>query len=201
MKKRKSTEKGELAQAYEIVAIDAVQPHPRNPRRGDVVAIGESIDRVGFYGAIIVQRSTGFILAGNHRWMAAKSAGRPDIPVIFVDVDDEMAARIMVADNRTSDRAAYDDADLLVLLSSLDGDLAGTGFDVHDLDHLLKELSVVPGENASGSGDVGLTRSPSLTMMVSAGDVGLLERAILKTGLLNRAKAVRVILEAFVGQG
>ena len=54
-------------QAYELVAPRALRPHPRNPRRGDVDAIEESIAENGFYGCVVAQRSTGYILAGNHR--------------------------------------------------------------------------------------------------------------------------------------
>lgn len=121
--------------AAEFVSVDDIQPHPRNPRDGDVGAIVESLQEHGFYGSIIVQRSTGFILAGNHRWKAAVAAGMTHVPVQYLDVDDERAVRILLVDNRTSDRASYDNAELLALLSELP-DLRGTGYDAEDLDHL-----------------------------------------------------------------
>jgi hypothetical protein len=133
-----------LNQATETIAIDAIRPHPKNPRQGDIGAIHQSIDANGFYGAVIAQRSTGFILAGNHRWKAAQQAGATEVPVTWVDVDDDHALRILLADNRTNDLATYDDnalADLLKSLHESTGTLAGTGYDGDDLDDLLNEIN------------------------------------------------------------
>jgi hypothetical protein len=127
----------DLQQSYEVVAIDALQMHPDNPRRGDVATIVESIEAHGFYGAVIVQRSSMRVLAGNHRLLAARQQGITRLPAIFVDVDDDAAKRIMLVDNRTNDIAEYDDSALTALLRSLDGDLFGTGFDQDDLAELL----------------------------------------------------------------
>ena len=128
-----------------VEALDAVQPHPRNPRQGDVGAIHQSIEANGFYGQIVAQRSTGHILAGNHRWLAAKQAGATRIPVTWVDVDDAHALRILLADNRTSDLASNDEynlAQLLIEIQEATGDLTGTGYDGDDLDDLLADLKL-----------------------------------------------------------
>ncbi|MBI2392804.1 MAG: DNA modification methylase [Deltaproteobacteria bacterium] len=127
---------------FERVAIDELRQHPRNPRKGNVDAIVESISKNGFYGAIVVQRSTRYILAGNHRWLAAKRAGMPDVPVLWADVDDKTARRILLADNRTSDVAKYDDPLLASLLKELraEMDLAGSGYAESDVDALLKSI-------------------------------------------------------------
>jgi ParB-like chromosome segregation protein Spo0J len=87
-----------IPQSYEVIPIDSVTLWPRNPNEGDVGAIGESIAENDFYGACVVQKSTGHILVGNHRWMAAKQSGLVEIPVFYVDVDDERAMRIALAD-------------------------------------------------------------------------------------------------------
>lgn len=133
-----------LDQTTETLPIDAVQPHPRNPRQGDIGAIHTSITENGFYGTIIAQKSTGFILAGNHRWQAAKQAGATEIPVTWVDVDDAHALRILLVDNRTNDAATYDDFALAELLESIHADtgtLLGTGYDGDDLDNLLSDIA------------------------------------------------------------
>ncbi len=126
-----------------MVGVESVRPHPKNPRQGDVGAICESIEANGFYGAIVAQRSTGFILAGNHRLMAAKAQGLTEIPCVWVDVDDDRALRILLADNRTNDLASYDDTVLAALLSDLanTSDLTGTGYDGDDLDQLIADLA------------------------------------------------------------
>jgi len=128
---------------YELVPIDAIRPHPENPRKGDLASIEESIDKNGFYGACVVQRTTGYILAGNHRYLAAKKRGFTEVPVLWIEVDDKTAKRILLADNRTSDLAGYDDEKLAALLRELsaDQDLAGSGYTEADLDDLLLEVA------------------------------------------------------------
>lgn len=124
------------------VPVDDVAPHPDNPRIGDLAAIRESIRINGFYGALVVQRSTGHIVAGNHRWAAARAEGLDEVPVIYIDVDDATARRILAADNRTADLAGYDDRALLELLNDIDGvtGLVGTGYDDDDLAELLARV-------------------------------------------------------------
>lgn len=132
-----------LTENVQHVPVDRIRLHPANPREGDVGAIWESIQENGFFGALVVQESSGCILAGNHRWLAAKEAGMDEVPVIYVDVDDERAMRILLADNRTNDVATYDGeqlADLLEHLESTDDGLAGTGYDSDALDDLLYDL-------------------------------------------------------------
>lgn len=127
-------------QKYELVAVGRLQPHPDNPRTGDVEAIGESIEANGFYGAVVAQTSTGRILVGNHRWKAAKAKGHKQIPVIWVDVDDDRARKILLADNKTNDLASYDEAALLAVLDDLGADagaLAGTGYSMDEYEDLL----------------------------------------------------------------
>lgn len=93
---------GIVPQEYEMVPIDAIEPHPQNVNQGDVEAIVESIRHNRFYGAVTVQKSSNRIIAGKHRWLAAKKCGLNAVPVIWADVDDEEALRIMLADNRTT---------------------------------------------------------------------------------------------------
>lgn len=132
-----------MEQAYETVKISALKKHPDNARRGNLRLIKESIEGNGFVGALIVQRSTGFILAGNHRFEAAKELGITDVPVIYVDVDDARARAIMLADNRTTDVATYDDRKLLELLESLPT-LDGSTYDRDDLNDLLAAVQELP---------------------------------------------------------
>lgn len=123
-----------------MVPIEQVTPYPGNPRIGDTQVIADSITENGMYQPVVVQRSTGYVLAGNHRHAALLSLGEKSIPVVWVDVDDDRARRIALADNRTTDLATYDQHALLELLEGLD-DLAGTGYVVEDLDDLQMLLS------------------------------------------------------------
>lgn len=135
-----------LAEEIVRVPIDSISPHPSNPNEGDVGAIVESVGAVGgFYQVIIVQRSTGLILAGEHRWRALRAAGSAVAPVVFLDVDDETAVRILVGDNeipRRLSRARVDDLGRLLADlrdQSLAG-LSGTGFDDASFSRLLDEI-------------------------------------------------------------
>lgn len=138
----------------EIVPLDSLKPHPQNPRQGDIGAIVESLSEHGQYKPLVVQRGTRHILAGNHTWQGAAQLEWTHIQVVFVDVDDEQALKILLVDNRTSDLATYDDAllaDLLKAVHAVNGELTGTGFDTDALDDLLAKVD--GGTNFEGSGD------------------------------------------------
>lgn len=124
--------KAKLAnQSYELWSVAKLKKHPKNPKKGNVAAIGDSIEANDFYGAAIVQKSTGLILAGNHRYDAAIAKGLTEIPVIVVDVDDAKAEKILLGDNRIAELGGYDDRALQALLEdrAKNGGLHGTGYD------------------------------------------------------------------------
>lgn len=131
----------------ESIPIEMLKPHPSNPRRGDIKLIANSLATHGQYRPIVAQRSTNRILAGNHTWEAARRLKWAYISVTWVDVDDTTATRIMLADNRASDLATYDHDSLCALLQTIDT-LDGTGYDLHEVQELLKEpegdLNITP---------------------------------------------------------
>jgi len=126
---------------FATIDIGTIEPHPKNVRQGDIGAISESLKAHGQYKPIVVDRRTNQILAGNHTWRAAKSLGWSQIAVGFIETkDDDDATRILLADNRTTDLASYDDAGLAGLLKELiasDDGLEGTLFNDEDLNQLL----------------------------------------------------------------
>ncbi len=149
----------------EMVAAGKLACHPDNPRRGDVDSIRESISANGFYGALVVQRSTGHILAGNHRFMAAQAEGLEKFPVIYVDVDDEEAKYILVVDNRSSDKAENDQEILAAILQGLESSeqgLIGSGYSDADLACLLAAV-MADGEALEGEDDIPETPEEPVT--------------------------------------
>ena len=144
--------------AHLATLIDLLKPYPGNARRGSVAAIMESLETNGQYRPIVVQRSTGFVLAGNHTVLAARQLGWAQVAAWFVDVDDDTARRIVLADNRLADRGWYDEDALLEVLESLPT-LAGTGFDRGALERLAGDLAadraVTPPENRRRFATVG----------------------------------------------
>jgi hypothetical protein len=117
------------------VAIDTLKEFEGNPRRGNIKELTESLKVNGQYKPIVVQKSTKQIIAGNHLWKAAKELGWTDITIVELDVDDNAAKKIVVADNRLADMGAYDEQALLDLLKEID--LQGTGYIPADVDDLL----------------------------------------------------------------
>jgi hypothetical protein len=129
----------------EIVKIDSgkLVPHPENARRGNVEAIRESIRVNGFYGAVIAQKSTGYLIVGNHRFMAAELEGVTEIPVIWQDCTDDEARKLLLVDNKSSDAGGYEEQalrDLLAATLDADGGFAGTGYLEDDYDALAFSL-------------------------------------------------------------
>jgi hypothetical protein len=123
-------------------------PYHRNPRRGDVAAIADAVDSLGQYKPVVVNKGTltgrpNEILAGNHTHQAITSLGKETIDVVYVDVDDDTAAKIVLADNRTGDLATYDTDALYSLLSDLQT-LEGTGFSQGDYASILDDLAPTP---------------------------------------------------------
>jgi DNA modification methylase len=126
------------------INIDEIHTHPSNVRQGDVGAICESLKAHGQYRAIVFQKSTGRILAGNHTWKAAKALGWTEIAATPVVCDDQQALRILLADNKANDLATYDEPELVELLKQLadtDEGLLGTLFDEDELDSLIADQS------------------------------------------------------------
>jgi len=122
------------------VAISTLESYPSNPRRGDIEAIAHSLKAHGQYRPIVVQYGTNYILAGNHTYKAAKKLGWKKIKITYVDVDDDKARKMVLADNRLTDLASYNEPMLKNLLTSLP-ELEGTGFtqsEVESLDRLIE---------------------------------------------------------------
>ena len=129
------------------VPLSDLTPAERNPRRGDLASLRESLREHGQYQPIVARKETGEIIAGNHRYLAAQAEGWEKIAVVYVDVDDETARRIGLVDNKTSDSAWYDDPLLIEILDELaesPAGLTGTGFDEGDLENLRKQHEAEP---------------------------------------------------------
>jgi DNA modification methylase len=131
-----------------LVDADTIMLHPENARRGNVEAIAASLDRFGQVALLRVQASTGYIVAGNHTYRGAtERLGWDKVAAIRLDLDDDEARALMVADNRTGDLATYDDQaqyELLRRVESADKGLSGVGYAPEDLDALLDQLSALP---------------------------------------------------------
>ena len=129
----------------EIVAIESLQPHPRNYREhpdDQLEHIIESIKEYGFYRNVVVS-SDNVILAGHGVVQAATKMGLEDVPVVRVESGstEPKALKLLAADNTVSHLAEDNDRVLTELLKELseDDDLLGTGYD----DQMLAALVMV----------------------------------------------------------
>lgn len=101
-----------------------------------------SLDRWGQVKPIVANRD-GTIIAGNHTYEAARRLGWIEIAVTQVDLIDQEAAGLALADNRTSDLSTYDDQLLTNMIASVAEDddlLAATSYTDEDLAKLQGEL-------------------------------------------------------------
>jgi ParB family transcriptional regulator, chromosome partitioning protein len=93
--------------ADERVAVAAVDPNPRNPRRvfaeEDLSDLAQSIREHGIVQPVVVRPSSTpgryEIIAGERRWRAAQRAGLSDIPVILREVSDRVALELAIVEN------------------------------------------------------------------------------------------------------
>lgn len=127
------------------VEITSVSRYPNNPRVGNIGLLRESVRKHGQFKPLLVQRSTGYILAGNQTYQAMEEEKEPEVAVAFLDVDDATAKRIVALDNRASDTSTYEDLLLAGLLKEIqaqdDDGLEGTGYTEEDLDALMESLA------------------------------------------------------------
>lgn len=178
-----------LDQTFEMRDLSTVTLHPRNPNKGDIDEIEKSIKTNGFWGTIVVQKSTGHVLIGNHRVAVARESGMPQLPAMIVDVDDVMALRILAGDNRLTRLGVDDDeilAEILVELAMAPQGLEGTGYDEADLDAILaaaeKDQDDLPAEPKS-------KKKPTVTVECEDGE----QAARLATDLANMKRPLRKV--------
>lgn len=171
--------------AAEWVDLATLRPWARNPRLNDgrpVEEVAASIRRFGFASPIIARRSDQQIIAGHTRWKAAQTLGLDKVPVRYVELDDQEAIALALADNRTSELAEWEDESLAELLRELGEATAGLGWSADELDELLRELEAdeggAPGDGASPSDDIPTEVEP----LTQAGDVVQLGRHTLHCG-------------------
>lgn len=124
--------------------IDSVLQHPQNPNNGDVEEITTSIQISGMYRPVCIQKSTRYIVAGNHTWLACKQMGAEQVPVVELDIDDMTALRILLADNQIPHHAYIDEGALLENLKTLAeyDSLMGSGYTPSDLAKLMAVTDV-----------------------------------------------------------
>jgi hypothetical protein len=177
-----------------IVPIASLTLHPRNPRRGNLEAITESLRRFGQLRPVVVQRSSTWIVAGNHVVRAARALGWQHLAATVVDLDDATASSFLLADNRCSDLGTYDEALLAAILEeqAAAGNLAGTAYGPDDIAELVAR--VLAEAERHGDPDAVPDEPADAEVYVEPGELWHLGRHRLLVGdALNPADVARLL--------
>lgn len=144
----------------EYIDLDEIVEADNNPKDHDLGVIYQSINRFGFNNPIILNDANGKLLVGHGRLQALKlirDAGEDaperivvedgcwQVPVIKgVNIDNPAEAQAyLLADNRLTELGGWKNMDLIESLNEIleeTGDLDGTGYDLEDVDSILKSL-------------------------------------------------------------
>lgn len=138
----------QIAPALEHLAcpVGELRPHPENKRLSDRDAIAASLERFGQVRPIVVQASSGYIVAGNHLYATAREdLGWAAVAAVRVELSDDEALAYLIADNRIPDLGGYDERGLAELLERMmaAGQLDGTGYSPDDVDDLRAAIDAV----------------------------------------------------------
>lgn len=127
--------------------IDSLIPHPKNPNTHSpeqIKKLAHSIKKHGFSkGSVVIQKSSGRILAGHGIVEALKQLGYTDVDVIEADLADGQAEAFMISDNHIASQAVIDNIGLQNLineLSELNIPALDFGFDSKDLEDLASQI-------------------------------------------------------------
>jgi hypothetical protein len=129
------------------VDIGKVHPWARNPRKitdRAVAKVVASIKIFGFSNPVVAREANGEIIAGHTRFKAAKQLGMKVIPVRFMNLSADEAHKLAIADNRTGEETAWDDALLAITLDEIRArgeTVAPLGFDEDEIAGILKRAS------------------------------------------------------------
>ena len=133
-------------------AIDQLKPDPNNARRHSkkqIRQIVESIKAFGFNVPILIDRD-GNVIAGHGRRAACCELGWSEVPTVCLDhLTPAQAQAFMIADNRLSEIATWDDRLLAqqlkdLSLLGLDFSLELTGIEMGEIDLRIASLEDVP---------------------------------------------------------
>lgn len=132
-----------------LVPVEFLITHPRNPRRGDLPLLAESLDTFGQTRPIVAQKQLSrpdWIVAGNHTYRAALEVlGWSHIAAVFPVLEEHEYEQYLLMDNRASDASEYDEEVLIPILQKLreTGSFEHTGWDDDQAEDYINSASRV----------------------------------------------------------
>ena len=120
------------------VKLSEIFPYYDNPRDNTnaVEPTKESIKRFGFVKPILVDKA-GIIIAGHTRYVAAYQLGMEFVPVVYSDMDDEMAKKYRILDNKLAEKSSFDEDQLLEELRNMEVPTDMQAFFFEDINQML----------------------------------------------------------------
>ena len=181
---------------YYLADVEELIPYARNARThssAQITQIAASIKEFGFLAPIVIAEDN-MILCGHGRFYAAQKLGLKKIPCVKESHLTEAQKRAyIIADNKLSINAGWDDELLAVELSDLQGegvDLSITGFDEKELADLFDD------KNKPDVEDDGYDLSAALekAAFVQRGDIWTVGRHRLMCGDATSADDVTALM-------
>lgn len=130
--------------------LSELKPYEKNPRRNDeaVQYVANSIKQFGWKQPIVIDKDN-VIIAGHTRYKAAKELNIEKVPcVIADDLTADQIKAYRIADNKTGEKATWDNellgVELKELLNLDDLDMTDFGFGEFELSILTEDFSPEP---------------------------------------------------------
>lgn len=170
-------------------------PADYNPRKIDdhqLDALKRSLDRWGFVEPVVMNKRTGRIVGGHQRVKAALALAVPEVPTVWVDIDEEGEKALNIALNQIS--GEWEEDKLAALLDELEAkgqSLEELGFKQDRLDDLLAELRQEP----ELQGDLDEVPEPPAEPITQPGDLWQLGEHRLLCGDSTKAEDVARLMD------
>ena len=180
----------------QLVDINELIPYVNNARTHSpeqITKLRSSLREFGFVSPVIIDREYN-ILCGHGRVCAAKKEGVNEVPCVFVEhLSEAQKKAYILADNRMSLDAGWDDELLKVEMASLQEmgfDIGITGFDESELADLFAD-----GDKTSAKDDdFDLTAALEKASFVQRGDIWTVGRHRLMCGDATSAEDVAALM-------
>lgn len=120
------------------VKLSEIFPYYDNPRDNTnaVEPTKESIKRFGFVKPILVDKA-GVIISGHTRYVAVYQLGMEFVPVVYSDMDDEMAKKYRILDNKLAEKSSFDEDQLFEELRNMEVPTDMQAFFFEDINQML----------------------------------------------------------------
>lgn len=199
----------------EYMALADLKRAPRNPKSHKLEEIVRSFGRFGFVMPVLLNETTGTILAGHGRveGLSEQKANGEEPPERIVARDDDWflpvirgvafeddadAEAYLIADNRIGELGGWKDAELAPMLEELAAKdrLAGTGYQQDDVRALLEKLST---NKRKGRTDADSIPEQPAEPVTKTGDLWKLGPHRVLCGDATKEPDVRRLVEAIGG--